>query len=303
MGIVKAHLGMVFHRFISHGIAIIFQERPIVLWDPIMIGVTGLQPRPTTPFENGKIIIRGYILPHRSKLSPKEYESGKGPKNSWTAHQGFYVYRNDRLLVAGDWLGLFKREVHYDLCRICIDLSSEFDSEWQIDIKKAVARPPIIYRNQIESIAKDARSKAVEVYRHRGKILKRIHAKDEYHPFWQETRRDGKRFYRINRQHPLVKDLVGNANEFAESLEKLLKFTEETVPVPLIMVRENENADDIQQGKPFEGETSKLLIQVMHDIYRRFIHEGLSDKEAKSRLANIEPFDSYLEHIERLKDE
>jgi hypothetical protein len=303
MDIVKAHLGMVFHRFISNGITIFLQQRSIAIWNPIMVGVAGLQPRPTSTFENGKIIIRGYILPHRSKLTPIEYELGKGPKNSWTAHQGFYVYRNERLLVAGDWLGLFKREVHYDLCRICIDLSSEFDSEWQIDIKKAVARPPIVYRNQIESIAKEARAKAVEVYRHRGKILKRIHAKDEYHPFWQEIRREAKRFYKINRAHPLVKDAFDNAGTSALKFEKLLKFIEETVPVPLIMVRENENVDDIQQGQPFEAETSKVLIQAINDIYKRFILDGLSDKEAKARLVNIEPFDSYPEFIERLTNE
>ena len=28
-----------------------------------------------------------------------------GPKG-WNAHQGFYVYRNKRLIIDGDWLGL-----------------------------------------------------------------------------------------------------------------------------------------------------------------------------------------------------
>ncbi|EQD56779.1 hypothetical protein B1A_11391, partial [mine drainage metagenome] len=28
-----------------------------------------------------------------------------GP-GGWTVHQGFYVYRNQRLLLAGSWLGL-----------------------------------------------------------------------------------------------------------------------------------------------------------------------------------------------------
>lgn len=303
MEIVKTHLGMVFHRYIENGVTLFLQQRPIVPWNPIMLGTGGLQPRPMTTFENGRIVIRGYILPHRSKLSPYEYELGKGPKKSWTAHQGFYVYRNDRLLVAGDWLGFFKREVHYDLCRICIDLVREFDTDWQIDIKKAVARPPVAYRNQIESIAKDARAKAVEVYRHRGKILKRIHAKNEYLPFWLEIRRENKRFYKINRSHPLVNDVLNNSGEFTKKVSTLLKFIEETVPVPLIMVRENENVDDIQQGKPFENEPNDLLIQVMRDMYKVLITGGLSSGEAKSRILNVEPFDNYPEYVERLNDE
>ena len=152
-------------------------------------------------------------------------------------------------------------------------------------------------------MAKESRAKAIEVYRHRGKILKRVHAKDDFHPFWQETRREGKRFYKINREHPLVRDLVGKNHEFTQRIEHLLKFIEETVPVPLIMIRENENSDAIQQGKPFEGESNKILIYAMNDIFKRFLSDGLSSKEAKARLSNIEPFDSYLEYIERLTDE
>ena len=128
---------------------IFFRDREIRSWDPFMIGIDGLQTKPETRFEGGSIKIKGFVLPHRSKLSAEQYNYGKGPKDSWTAHQGFYVYRNRRLLVAGDWLGLFKREVHYDLCRIQIDLPNNFDDDWQIDIKKSIARPPSIYREQI----------------------------------------------------------------------------------------------------------------------------------------------------------
>ena len=47
------------------------------------------------------------------------------------------------------------------------------DAEWQIDIKKSVARPPLSFREQIKAIAKNVREQAVEVYRHRGKVIKR----------------------------------------------------------------------------------------------------------------------------------
>jgi len=108
-----------------------------------LIGAQGLQTKPETRLESGSVRVKGYILPHRSKLSPEQYNVGKGPKDSWTAHQGFYVYRNRRLLVAGDWLGLFKREVHYDLCRIQIDLPNNLDNDWQIDIKKVNCQTPL----------------------------------------------------------------------------------------------------------------------------------------------------------------
>ena len=51
-----------------------------------------------------RISVVPYVLPHISKVSPEKHEKAAGPKG-WNFHQGFYVYRNERLLVPGDWLG------------------------------------------------------------------------------------------------------------------------------------------------------------------------------------------------------
>ena len=49
-----------------------------------------------------------HVLPHKDRLELSEYEVASGP-DGWTAQQGFYVYRNERLLVLGTWLGLGPR--------------------------------------------------------------------------------------------------------------------------------------------------------------------------------------------------
>lgn len=194
MDSVKSHLSMVFHRYMDDGLKIFFRGRTIKSWDPFMIGVDGLQTKPETILEGGLIKIKGFVLPHRSKLSAEQYNEGKGPKDSWTAQQGFYVYRNRRLLVAGEWLGLFKREVHYDLCRIRIDLPNNIDNDWQIDIKKSIARPPLIFREQILALAKEVRNQALEVYRHRGRVLIRRLVSDDFFPLWRKKQGTGNVF-------------------------------------------------------------------------------------------------------------
>lgn len=297
----KAHLSMVFHRYMEEGIQIYFRGRQIKPWDPFMIGYKGLQTKPETKLEGGSIIIKGYILPHRSKLSPEEYAYGKGPKDSWTAHQGFYVYRNRRLLVAGDWLGLFKREAHYDLCRIQIDLPNNFDNEWQIDIKKSIARPPAIYREPIYALAKEVRNQAVEVYRHIGSVLKRKLAQEDYLPFWEERARHGKRFYKINRDHPIINDLYCKSGTIKTDIEKVIKFIEETVPVPLISLQESEN--EKPHGQPFEGIDHHAIKEIMYELFNKYISNGISVEKAKARILNIEPFNFYPEYIEVLGDE
>ena len=301
MDSVKSHLSMVFHRYMDEGLKIHFRDREIKSWDPFMIGIDGLQSKPETRLESGSIRIKGFVLPHRSKLSPEQYNYGKGPQDSWTAHQGFYVYRNRRLLVAGDWLGFFKKEVHYDLCRIQIDLPNHFDDDWQIDIKKSIARPPSIYREQILALAKEARNQAVEVYRHKGRVLKRKLSKDEYFPFWEERARHGKRFYKINRSHPLLNDLLSNSGDLKKDIEKVIQFIEETIPIPLITLQENEN--EKPHGQPFEGIDHNAMRETMQKLFNRFISTGLSIEKAKARILNTEPYNFYPEYIEFLTNE
>jgi len=263
-----------------------------------MVGADGIQTKPEMKLEKGKIILKGFVLPHRSKLSATEYSYGKGPKESWTAHQGFYVYRNKRLLVAGDWLGFFKKEVHYDLCRILIDLPNDVDDDWQIDIKKSVARPPIRLRDQILSVAKDVRAQALEVYRHKGGVIRRKYSGKEFFQMWEERKRHGKRFYKLNRSHPMISDIIDSVGDQKQDVEKLLQFIEETVPIPLITLRENENIDP--HGQPFEGgdqETVRLTIRAMFDNLRG---NGKSPEEAKAIILNIEPFNFFPQYLEHL---
>ena len=103
---------------------------------------------PEEYLSNSLISLNGYVLPHKSKISEETFRSASGPRG-WNDQQGFYIYRNERLLVAGDWLGMFRKEEHYKLARIMIDLPNTFDNEWQIDIKKSIARPPLKIRNQV----------------------------------------------------------------------------------------------------------------------------------------------------------
>lgn len=296
METVKRHLAMVFHRFIEQGkINLFFQQRKIDAWNPFLLGEKGLQPFPEEPLSNGLVIVKGFVLPHKSKITEEIYKKAEGPKG-WNAQQGFYIYRNERLLVAGDWLGMFRKEEHYKLARIQIDLPNSLDKEWQIDIKKSVARPPFGLGNQLKQMAAIVRSQAVEVYRHKGKVLQRQYSSTEFHTFWNEKLRHGKRFYEINRNHPLIKGIL-EKNEIVKSdLSTLLKFIEETVPVPLITIRESEQPEI--QGHAFEFIDHEPIRKAMKQMYDVLLAKGRSEQQAKSQILSIEPFNLYPQYIE-----
>jgi histidine kinase/DNA gyrase B/HSP90-like ATPase len=77
-----------------------------------------------------------HIWPPNSKQP--EYKLPGGAN----ARQGFYFYRNDRLIQGGGWNGLRETEPHSSLARIEVDVSPQFDLELSLDIKKIEVQLP-----------------------------------------------------------------------------------------------------------------------------------------------------------------
>lgn len=295
---VKFHLEMVFHRYIEQGkITIWFQDRKIEAWDPFLKGTKGLQVSSEELFANNLVNVKGYVLPHKSKLTEQEFKRAAGPKG-WNEQQGFYIYRNQRLLVAGDWLGMFQKEEHNKLCRILIDLPNTIDDKWQIDIKKSVARPPIKVRSQLKAYAKNVRSSAVEVYRYKGKILKRKY-NSTFTPVWQDEKRRGKLCYKINREHPIISSLLENPTKI--ELQKLLRLLEETVPISSITIQEA--LDKENYITPFENVGHAQLKEMIENMIGNLTGQGKSLEESTSVILTIDPFDQYPEYVSNLIDQ
>ena len=127
-------------------------DRAVDQWDPFLEGnparqVLGVE---RIHYAGGDVEVNPFVLPHRSKLTEEDFRLAGGARG-WNDLQGFYVYRQERLLVAGDWLGLrFTKEEHYKLARIRVDIPNSTDEEWQIDVRKSVAIPPAEVRTATE---------------------------------------------------------------------------------------------------------------------------------------------------------
>lgn len=297
---IKLHLSMVFHKFIEQKrINIYFQDQIVEPWNPFLINETSTQIFPEEKIQNGLVKIEGYILPHKSKLTPSQYKYAEGLKG-WNEQQGFYIYRKNRLLVAGDWLGLFRKEEHYKLTRIQIDLPNSLDEEWQLDIKKSKASPPLIYKEQLKAYAMKVRAKAVEVYRHRGKNVKPI-VGQKFVPLWIDHKRGDKWFYKINREHPILKETKNLAqNNPHKAIENLIRFIEETIPTKSIFIKESEKPEE--QGQPFEGSNQDIIKNLMITMFNNLKTQGKDDDDAKAIILNIEPFNSFPHFIELLSE-
>ena len=298
---VKQHLSMVFHRFLDgpRAVKIEVNGTPVRPWDPFLVrsDATQLLAEEAVSLFGSRLKVKPYVLPHRSKVDLDTYRAAAGP-NGWNAQQGFYVYRNRRLLVAGDWLGLgFAKEEHYNLARIMLDIPNSTDAEWQIDVKKSRAYPPAAVRGDLKRLAEVTRRRAREVYRHRGARLHRGPVDLVF--LWEKRVRHGRISYRISREHPLVKDVISNAGGLRRRAKALLNLIEETVPVPTITIDNSETPTDL--ARPFERSPSALQT-VLRETYEALRRSGLTQADARLRIIALEPFNEYPELVAALDD-
>ena len=298
MEMVKKHLAMVFHRFVESGkVAIHFQDRKIEAWNPFLNTEIATQAFPEEPLQSRQVIVKGYVLPHKSKISEEIYKAAEGTRG-WNEQQGFYIYRNERMLLAGDWLGLFRKEEHYKLARIQIDIPNSLDAEWQIDIKKSIARPPMILKDQLRSYASQVRARAVEVYRHKGKSVRQLQGQ-QFVPLWIDHKKGDKWHYKINRDSPVIQNIKELAETKPENaIENLLRIIEETIPTKSIYIREAEEPESI--GKPFDGHENENIRKIMKQMYDNLISQGKTDEDARSIISLIDPFQHFPHFLDLL---
>jgi hypothetical protein len=298
---VESHLAMVFHRLIQGPqprFKLFLNDRAVAPWDPFMAGHPAKPwASPTThhPTEYGSVSVQCNVLPHRDKLTPAEFDKNGGPAG-WTAQQGFYVYRNERLLVAGGWLGLgnaraWNREEAHRLARIRIDIPNTADAEWKIDVRKSTAKPPVSVRPWLMALAEDTRDRARRVFAYRG-TPSPAQGNIPIEQAWRvEHVKTGMR-YRIEETHPSVAAVLANAGTLGPLVKSMLRVIEETVPVQRIWLDTAENKETPRTG--FEGEPNEAVIEVARVLFDDLIErKGLTAEEARKSLLRTEPFQKY----------
>ncbi|MDB0302214.1 ATP-binding protein [Acinetobacter baumannii] len=305
---IEAHLSMVFHRYLEEEnskLTIRINGKAIKPWDPFLSDHPSKPwSSPVQPFKNTQIKIECHVLPHKDRLTARELKAVEGP-NGWIAQQGFYIYRNKRLLVAGSWLGLkssdtqrkawVKDEVH-KLARIKLDIPNSMDKEWEIDIRKAVARPPIYLRKWLSRHAEDTRNRARKVFIYRGHVIKKSLDRMAIQQVWKADHSPSGVRYKIDFEHEAISTVIAKAGDLLPELETMLKVIQETVPVQRIWLDAAENNEAPHTG--FSNEPETEVLEVLTTLYKNMIQiKGMTPEQAKKRLMKNEPFNNYPDLI------
>lgn len=173
---LEEHLAMVFHRFISGEVLgkklkIILNENEIQAWDPYARNEKATKKdleiiRIPLEFDgaHGEVIIEPYILPPKKAFSSSQAHTKAAGPNKWNQQQGFYIYRNDRMIQSGGWCRIRAPEEHIKLARFTINFSSKFDGAFKIDVSKMYVQLPPQIRKEIEEKTSPLVSYARKIY-------------------------------------------------------------------------------------------------------------------------------------------
>jgi hypothetical protein len=275
---IKSHIAITFHRFMEEdALKISVNGNKLEAWNPFWIKSPATMELAREELFDGKneVVVEPYILPHKSKYnSEEEFKEAAGVKD-WRGHQGFYVYRNRRLLVYGTWFGKFKKEPAYNLARIKLDMSADSDFEWDIDIKKSKATLPVAIEEQITQIAYLAIEKSVAVYNSRGVYNRKNTSNNTSLKYVWEQRKNisGNYMFYLNKKHPMLLKILSGMDENAQKeLKTYLSLVESYSPTMLSGVMDKET-DFVVSDEDKKREI--LNIQEKIRIYRMLQYDDV----------------------------
>lgn len=211
--VVEEAVALIFHRYLSSTgkdqLKIYINNLLVSPLDPF------LENHPKTTYKKEKTIaicdsngverliyIKPYVLPFATDLKDKDKKLIGGIDNL-RSKQGFYIYRNKRLIIWGTWFGMNKRAELTKNARIRVDIPNTLDDIWSIDIMKQKASIPKRILNQLKKTVMEALDISVRQQNYRG----RSHNVDSNIDYiWD--RKEGRNnmfYYEINRNSKLFK--------------------------------------------------------------------------------------------------
>ena len=144
---LEFHISMVYQRFLDagdkreHTINITLNGKSVSSWDPFCTGEPDTEKlvddKIEVLMEEGKVssfLIRAFMIPRKEAFSSPEAQKKARLSNDY---QGFYVYRENRLIHSGEWLGMFTKEPHGSLLRVEFSFDHTLDDAFNVDIKKS----------------------------------------------------------------------------------------------------------------------------------------------------------------------
>jgi hypothetical protein len=276
-----------------------------VLIKPISPVVEGSQIFSEIALDDIDSKMRAFTIPIRKDNNSFSIFNSFELFNGLENQQGIYIYRSDRLLCFGGWLGIVKPNNSYKLCRVIIDFKNDYssDSKWSIDIKKTKAEIPYEYRQEIKRFVQKAqKDSSIKIGKYNrvemGSSIRNLYENAELWIIKKNTKY-GYWEYSLNIENPIFKGLLEKVKK--KELKVLLDIISRNIPIADIIDNNDEeptNHDtlfaeiDLEDILVNEKKQAQQLLQI-------FLQSGETKSAAIEKILSVEPF---VRHKQELSD-
>ena len=295
----RSHLELVFHRFLTtepgyRKIQMFLNERQLESFDPFHSSHTATDMGPVERIKVGahEVTVQTFTLPHHKKVTPEEWERYAGSAG-YVKNQGFYVYRQRRLIIHGTWFGLARQTELTKLARVRIDMPNGLDADWKIDVKKASAQPPYQVKKRLRRIIETLGANSKRVFTRKGQKL----LSDNRLPVWDRIQNKGEIIYRINPDYPMVAEFALSLSEGERAdFLRVLEVAASALPMDAFFADLGSSPNQVV-GNVTSDES---LHQALQAAVKRLKDGKVSLSEIKEMLQFVEPFRSNWDRTEPL---
>lgn len=303
---VADYISLIFHRFLNRNdksaVKIWVNSYRLIGLDPFLENHNKTDIRReiniTVPDSSGRehiVKVQPFILPFQKDLSDEDKKLSGGAEN-YRSGQGFYIYRNERLIVWGTWFNRHRDELT-KYARIRVDIPNSLDDIWGIDIKKQNATIPLPIKKRLTKAVDEAMDKSVQKQRYRGRT-ENIDENIDY--IWnRKSQREGLYTYHINRNAGIFDMLKEKISDEAwVYLEMVLEEIENNVPYQQIYIDKSQNVinEEVTDERiaDIEGKAEIMIKLAMNT--------GATDRnDVIDRIFSSEPFCNFPELKQKLK--
>lgn len=229
LDIASNHIRLVFQRFINNGLNITVNGHFLNAIDPFLEKHPKTDIKTPSSFRviksdpSSEIVVQSFILPHQNDLSNDDIEK-LGGIDELRDGQGFYIYRNNRLIIYGTWFRLSSQNLSSELYkygRIKVDIPNTLDDMWEIDIKKQNAVIPKQILNLLKKKVADVKRNSTKKVEKRTKLS---YGEDPNKIWNKGLSRNEKDNYYINPKSTFVLNFLNQFDDKDRS--KILRFIE-----------------------------------------------------------------------------
>ncbi len=242
---MSRYLSLHFHKFMQSNDKVSFfvNQRKLSPINPFIKGKGSMDLTPENiRGKKGNVEIKPHVLPHPQYLSQSQIDK-LGGIDAIYKNQGLYIYRANRLIIAGGWMGLSSRNILGNLARVEVNIPASLDAEWSTDVKKSSLQLPLMVQRKLKQICQRPIEKSKGEHTHRGK-------KEEVNEYWfiNENKQDNTTKYEVHLKNNELVEIAekmtrANRTKLKEFLRNLSKY----LPVNHIFSRIGKSPKSVNQ--------------------------------------------------------